>query len=381
MNLMWPASSTAFDKQNFFHFFDPALEAAYREQKFLETRFLVVLVGFAASVLAVVLWSWDWAIDPENAGQVLWIRLVLGLILSVYPLGVLAGVRGKALPWLYAGVVLTTEGVFLYHLSFLETGLIYGIAGFMYWFILPVFLGLPFSVTVNSICFLAIALLPNLLVPMGVSPEFELIKYNVLIWPTCAIGIFITALLDQLYRMIFLYRRKAEERARIDDLTGIANRRHFLEVGEHLLENCRRYGAPVSIIMLDIDHFKPVNDTYGHPAGDQVLYNISGVFRESLRKSDFLGRYGGEEFAVILPRTIPAHAVEVAEKIRQKVKSTLFTVNGGTVIRLTVSAGVGGVDTAEGEISLEALVKQADDALYQAKRSGRNQVFFSEPAS
>lgn len=374
MNLLRPIASDGSEKIGFFHFFDPILERAYREQKFLETRFPVVLVGFASAALAVGLWAWDWVIDPKTAGQLLGMRFFLGGILSIYPLALLAGVRGLALPWLYAAVLLTTEATFLHHISLLETGLVYGIAGFMYWFILPVFLGLPFSVSANGACFVIIALLPNVLVPMGVSPDFELIKYNALIWPTCVFAIFISLLLDQLYRRIFLYRRKIEELARLDGLTGIANRRHFMEISAQLIETCRRDDAPVSVIMIDLDLFKRVNDEHGHLAGDMVLRHVSGLLAASLRKSDFLGRYGGEEFAVILPRTPPDKAFQVAEKIRQKVKDNPVKIYDGAFVDMTISAGVSGVADAAAGNPLESLVKEADEALYAAKGAGRNRA-------
>ena len=374
MDLLRPVPSNFFDSQGIFKFSDPDLEAAYRDQKFLETRFLVVLVGFATAALATGLWGWDWVIDPASAGRVLWIRVLLGCILLLYPLGLLAEVPRVFLPWLYAGVVLTTEGVFLHLLSYLETGLVYGIAGFMYWFILPVFLGLSFSAHVNAIIFLAIALLPNILVPLGVSPDFELIKYNALIWPTCVVGIFITLLLDKLYRRIFFYRRKAEALARVDDLTGIANRRYFMELSTRLLETCRRNKIPLSVIMFDIDHFKSINDQYGHPGGDKVLQQFVEVLQGRLRKSDFLGRYGGEEFAVILPQTPPDKSFQLAEEIRQKVMDTPVKIDEGVVLHLQMSAGVSGVDSVRDGITLEELIKHSDDALYEAKRSGRNRV-------
>lgn len=357
------------------------MERAYQDQKFRETRFLVILVGFAAAALAVGLWAWDWAIDPASAGDVFGMRVLLGVILIFYPLGLMARLRKNFLPWLYGAVVLTTEGLFLHLLSFLETGRIYGIAGFMYWFILPVFLGLPFSVPVNAACFFTIAVLPNILAPLGVSPDFELLKYNALIWPTCAIAVFLSFLLDQLYRRIFIYRRKAEALARLDDLTGISNRRYFMEIGDYLLEACRRHGTPVGLIMVDVDHFKRINDDYGHLAGDTVLRHISGLLAAALRKSDFLGRYGGEEFAVILPRTPPDKCFLVAEKICRKIQDSPVKIYDGLVVSMTVSAGVGGVHAATDDTSLEALIKEADAALYAAKRAGRNRAALAETVS
>jgi diguanylate cyclase (GGDEF)-like protein len=354
--------------------FDPKLEKEYSDQKFHDTLIMAVLVGFASSALAVGLWSWDWVIDPSSAKHVLSSRLLLGSILICYPLSIIAGLNRKFLPWIYIFAVLITEGFFLHHLSLLKTGVVYGIAGFMYWFILPVFLGLPYSPLITMICFIAVALIPNILVPLGISSSFELAKYNALIWPTAAIGIFITLLLDQLYRRIFLLRHTAEELAHFDSLTGIANRRHFMETCEKLLELCRRYGYPVSVIMLDIDHFKHINDNYGHPAGDRALRHISEMLKNSLRKSDFLGRYGGEEFAVILPQTSPSDALQVAEKIRHKVERSPIQISTEVILNLTLSAGVSGTDAATEGMILDDFLKGADDALYHAKRSGRNRI-------
>ena len=354
--------------------FDPQLEKEYLDQKFFDTRNLAMLLGFASSALAVVLWSWDWVIDPLGAKRVLSSRLLLGAILICYPLSIVVGIRKRLLPWIYIVAVLITEGFFLYHLSLIETGLIYGIAGFMFWFILPVFLGLPYSPMVTMLCFISVALIPNILVPMGVSPSFELIKFNALIWPTCVIGIFITLLLDQLYRRIFVYRHTAELLAHFDSLTGIANRGHLMATCESLLEHCRRNGSPVSIIMLDIDHFKNINDNYGHPIGDIVLCHLSDILKESIRKADFLGRYGGEEFVIILPETKPSDSLKVAEKIRRKVESSPMKINDKVIVKITLSAGVSGLSVTTQNTSLQDILRWADDALYQAKNSGRNRV-------
>ena len=115
---------------------------------------------------------------------------------------------------------------------------------------------------------------------------------------------------------------------------------------ESLLELCRRNGNPVSVIMLDIDHFKNINDNYGHPSGDMVLRHVSDILKDSVRKSDFLGRYGGEEFVIILPETGPDDALQVAEKIRQKVESSPIKINTEETLNITLSAGVSGSNAA-----------------------------------
>jgi hypothetical protein len=184
--------------------FDPDTEAKYLEMKFQESKTFVIMVGFATSLLAVGLWSWDWVIDPTHAMKVLGSRMILGAILLLYPLGILCGISRRFLPWFFYAVVLITQSFFLYHLSLLNTGLVYGISGFMYWFILPVFLAFPYSTTSNILGFIAIAMTPNILVWAGIATNFELAKYNIIIWPTCIIVIFAAFMLDLLFRKIFI---------------------------------------------------------------------------------------------------------------------------------------------------------------------------------
>jgi diguanylate cyclase (GGDEF)-like protein len=354
--------------------FDRATEAKYREAKFQETRVFAILVGFATVLLAVSLWGWDWVHDPIGAPAVLGTRLLMGGILLLYPLFLLSGMRRDLLPWLFYVLVLVTQGVFLYHLSLIQGGLVYGIAGFMYWFILPVFLGLPFGSLPNLFGLLSVAVLPNVLVPLGVAPAFELAKYNAIIGPTCAITIFATVMLDMLFRNLFLYRQEAETLAITDSLTGIANRRHFLEKGELFLKLSQRYGRPISLLMFDIDHFKQVNDRYGHAAGDAVLRHIVRVAADNLRSSDILGRIGGEEFAVILPETTPPNALAVAELLCRRIASTPALLEEAGELVVTVSFGVVGLEGPTPGADFGRLLQVADEGLYRAKREGRNRV-------
>jgi diguanylate cyclase (GGDEF)-like protein len=131
---------------------------------------------------------------------------------------------------------------------------------------------------------------------------------------------------------------------------------------ESLLELCRRNGNPVSVIMLDIDHFKNINDDYGHLNGDMVLCLVSDILKDSVRKSDFLGRYGGEEFVIILPETSQDDALQVTEKIRRNVEYSPIKINPEVTLNITLSAGVSGFNTATQGILLQDILKWADDA-------------------
>ncbi len=168
---------------------------------------------------------------------------------------------------------------------------------------------------------------------------------------------------------------EAQRLAITDDLTGLNNRRHLLQLAEHEFERSQRYQRPLSAIMLDLDHFKNINDTYGHPIGDQALRALAHSCRHHLRSVDILGRYGGEEFLALLPETGCEAAVEAAERIRKQVESQVLSSERGPVY-FTISLGVATAENYAG-FSLENLIKNADDALYEAKRTGRNRVCYA----
>jgi len=177
--------------------------------------------------------------------------------------------------------------------------------------------------------------------------------------------------------MVDITERRAVEKelqlqARVDYLTGLFNRRHFIEQGELELSRALRYNNQLSAFMIDIDYFKQVNDTHGHRAGDMVLQALSRLCKEALRDVDLLGRMGGEEFAVLLPETSHEKAIEVAERLRETIEETPIVIETGLPLHITVSIGV---TTLTGKDSnIDMLLNQADTALYQAKEAGRNRV-------
>jgi two-component system, cell cycle response regulator len=157
-----------------------------------------------------------------------------------------------------------------------------------------------------------------------------------------------------------------------DSLTGLFNHRHTVELLGREVERAGRYPGGVSALMLDIDHFKRINDEHGHPAGDAVLRDVSRLLKDTLRTVDSVGRYGGEEFLVILPHTPPDEARRTGERLRQQVEQHPFKV-GHRELRVTVSVGV--ASWGSGDVrSPEALIREADKALYDAKEQGRNCV-------
>ena len=157
-----------------------------------------------------------------------------------------------------------------------------------------------------------------------------------------------------------------------DGLTGVDNRRALEQRLHEMFEHSFRLHEPISCVMCDIDHFKHVNDTYGHAAGDEVLKQFADILKAEAREIDRVGRYGGEEFLLLLPGTVLDSAVTFAERVRQRVEENTFSFEGGTLTR-TVSLGVGSWPHPRVE-GREQLLKAADDALYVAKEMGRNRV-------
>lgn len=163
-----------------------------------------------------------------------------------------------------------------------------------------------------------------------------------------------------------------EHQAKTDVLTGISNRRHFFEMAEREMMRARRSEKPMAMLMIDIDHFKKINDKCGHSAGDEVLKSLSLTSQGMIRNIDVFGRIGGEEFAIVLPETSMEQATTVAERLRDKLSETHLELANGERIPFTVSIGVSVLK--DEDVSVEELLKRADEAMYRAKKHGRNRV-------
>lgn len=163
--------------------------------------------------------------------------------------------------------------------------------------------------------------------------------------------------------------------ARFDELTGLYNRRYLLERLAQEALRAKRYGSPLCLMILDVDHFKHINDTYGHLIGDQVLARIGNILRDTIRVTDIAGRYGGEEFCIVLTETSLQGACVMAERLRQRIAAEACSADDGTTFQATCSIGV--APYTPDLPDMQAFLVRADRALYKAKASGRNRVMLA----
>jgi diguanylate cyclase (GGDEF)-like protein len=169
------------------------------------------------------------------------------------------------------------------------------------------------------------------------------------------------------------YRQAASHQklASTDALTGIMNRRSLEQEATRLLARCSRTGETLAVMMIDVDHFKSINDRYGHLVGDQVLRHLTAIAENSIRTGDYLARYGGEEFCILLPASLEKDAWILADRLRQIFASTAIEC-GGEALRSTISIGI--ADSVHTELKFNSLIVAADKAMYRAKQDGRNRV-------
>lgn len=190
--------------------------------------------------------------------------------------------------------------------------------------------------------------------------------------PRCPVGEQRCSLRNELVALRRLVSRLSEQ-IRTDTLTGLYNFRYFHQAMEQEMERTRRSGQPTGLIMLDLDHFKKINDSWGHEVGNRALTHVAKIMLESLRKFDVPCRYGGEEFAIILVDTDLSASTLVAERLRKRIMSSPLAIDG-TEVTLRASFGLDVFSGGPEETTVEEMVRRVDSFLYQSKKNGRNRV-------
>lgn len=302
------------------------------------------------------------------ASRCLWTALILA-----FPIAATRRVRRSRLPWILYGasvallVLVIREQVWLGGRipEILTTiCLVFGVVPVM---------GVPFTWRENALGVLALLLTLNILclsIP-GLTPH--LVRVHLLaLFLVIATG-FVHHSFDQMLQAQMLHQRQIEELARKDALTGLWNRRHFRELGELILKRCLRSRQGVSLILLDLDHFKAVNDRYGHGAGDAVIRACAACMAHAVRETDVVARIGGEEFVLLLDGSGLEAGLQVAERVRAGIEALSIAADGlEAPLRVTASLGVAGAEPPD--LTLDGLMSLADQALYRAKGTGRNRV-------
>lgn len=204
-------------------------------------------------------------------------------------------------------------------------------------------------------------------------PVSDLFWMNSTLFFAAPFLIFLTLMADQMLAWWRVREERMHQLSRTDALTNLHNRRSILELLEQELTRLRRKPAPLSVVILDLDHFKKVNDTWGHPMGDRVLQIAARILRESVRESDHVGRYGGEEFMLILPDTDLAEAMIVLERCRQQLIAADVVTDDQDRLQITASFGLVCQDRTP-LLASQQLIQHADEALYAAKANGRNRI-------
>lgn len=325
---------------------------------------------FGAAVVLFVLW--DYWIAPRAVVLTAPVRIALVLVGSIaYRQGRFSWTAVQRCGFVYA----THASAMVIAASLLPNGLLLGLAGIAS----SVFLVALVALRIAT--FLLIVLVPSLLLfVLGAAsmPLYGLIDAAVLYLFSAALAAAVMLVIGSVRRQAYLFEQRLLHNARHDSLSGAANRGYLTELAAREIALARRHKHPLAAAMIDIDHFKRVNDIYGHAVGDAVIRALVNTCTDSLREGDLFGRFGGEEFVCLMPQTDANEALACAERMRKSIEALQVDTGRGPV-RFTISAGVAVLEPEHG--SWEALLEAADEALYLAKGGGRNRTVLAGQAA
>ena len=350
--------------------FAPDLEARFRESR---TNALIAVnlnTFWSIAIILLAFGAWDAYVDAAHWRSAFAVRMA-GAVLVVAS-GFFQKLPGKDryLPLMAKVRLVIAVIASAMAATMLDRGYGFGVAGLVVIILTGPYVAIDSRDLLRINLAVLIALVPVILIaPLTTFDKSGTIVFALL---AVAVSTLLGRVLEASHRRAFLLEQEQHRDARTDALTGLANRRAMQERGRVELKLARRTNTPVSVILADLDHFKKINDKYGHEAGDAALMETAAVLRDALRESDALGRWGGEEFMAMLPATAAPGAREVAERMRVAIETMRFDgLKTGTTISLGVATSEEFDDPA---MEWDLLVKEADQRLYRAKHEGRNRV-------
>jgi diguanylate cyclase (GGDEF)-like protein len=354
------------------------LEATFEEFRFKEFGKVVRNISLTvACLMPPFMVLRDSVLNPERTQTSINLAFLSLGALALYPIALWAGMRRQTLPLvMLLGLLLV---VFLDTLAWTQHpgDAVAPLILFIYLFVYAPILALPFGLKVTLPSLALLLVVPVVATAAGAFPGFPLVRCLFCVLPPGLTMIYLELLITRNLKDNYNLRKNLEELAIKDPLTGLHNRRYFMQAGSDHLLLAIRNRAPLSVLLLDLDHFKRVNDTYGHATGDRAIRLAAEVLRRELRTTDVVARIGGEEFVACLPNSGLEAARGAAERIRAALEATTLKVEGAdATFGITGSLGV--TEANVDSDTLEQLIHKADQALYEAKSGGRNRIACAE---
>ncbi len=346
------------------------VETLFRESRIAGLSAVNRNTFWSIAFLLLVFAAWDAYADPVHWQSAFQVRLVGALLIVTTGLFQLLPGKAHWMPLMAKARLVIAVVAAALAATMLDRGYGFAVAGL----VAIILTGAYIAIDVRDLFIINVAALLALAVVMIVVPldPFDRIGTVVFVLLAVAVSMLLGRVLEASHRRAFALELELQRDARTDSLTGLDNRRAVQERGLLELKRASRAGTPVSLILCDIDHFKNINDRYGHEAGDNVLRSVANTLRAALRETDLLGRWGGEEFLAVLVDADARSAAEIAERMRAGVATTPLD---GIAHPPTISIGVS-TEPDSGAVAnaWDTLLKEADAHLYRAKSEGRNRV-------
>lgn len=357
------------------------VDSAYLQRKFLAYRSQTSLLIALTALLGASEWVLDYMNEAATATNLAWLRLAF--VWMVIPAWGVWRTSNHTVAALISVIALVLAQ--FHDIAILKTqsgGLTAAVMSSVFYPMVAVLLCLGFSLFVNWAALALVSASPFLLATTGWLGNFPYQLYGMVIWPTSIFLAFICVAFAFGDRRRHLLEKALEDASNTDPLTGMANRRHFQHLLQRETSRFLRTSHPCTLLMLDIDHFKRINDTFGHPTGDRAIQALANICSNTSRDVDVLARIGGEEFVILMPETSLDGSAHLAERIRLQVQELKLRSDSGQEFQWTVSIGIASLElpaqTGKDAAALgEQLMARADAALYYAKGAGRNQVKFA----